>query len=371
MKTAIRGGAVLAVVAAAGCAAWLARGPGPRAATPPAPPVSTTTAPVTRGDVVRRVVVAGTVGYPGQRPVVTRLPAGVFTALPRPGTVVRRGGRLFGVAGVPVVLFYGKVPAYRDFAAGMSDGADVRQLEENLVALGADPSHALRVDTHFSSATGAAIQRWQAASGVPARQRSARVPLGRVVFLPARVRVGEVAVSLGGSAAPGQRVLSATGTTPVVTARVGTDQQQLVHVGDAVRVALPTGEPVAGRVTGISPVAADGGDTAPGTGDDPAPDTGESPTVAVTVAVHLPAKAGRMDQAPAQVQITVEQHKDVLMVPVTALLSAPGGYQVAVVERGVRRLLDVRPGLFDDDAGTVEVTGTGLVNGMTVEVPTS
>jgi peptidoglycan hydrolase-like protein with peptidoglycan-binding domain len=363
MRAAVRGGLVLALIVAVGYAVWLGRGAVPRAATPPVAQVSTTTAQITQGDVVRRVSVAGTVGYDGHYQVVTHLPAGVLTQLPEPGTVAKRGDRLFAVAGTEAVLFYGTVPAYREFAAGMRDGADVRQLEENLVALGADPRHAIRVDNHFATATAAAIRRWQAAAGVPAADRTQTVPLGRVVFLPAAVRVREVPVNVGGSVGPGQPVLSATSTTPVVTVPVGADQQQLVHVGDAVQVSLPTGEPVAGKVTRVSQVAA-----APS---QPPPGTSSNPTVTVTVAVDLPAGVGGLDQAPVQVQITVEQHKGVLMVPVTALLSAAGGYQMTVVTDGLRRLVDVQPGLFDDDAGTVEVTGAGLVEGMAVEVPVS
>ena len=36
-----------------------------------------------------------------------------------------------------------------------------------------------------------------------------------------------------------------------------------------------------------------------------------------------------------------------------------------------RRLVTVRPGLFDEAAGTVEVTGDGLTEGTQVEVPVS
>jgi hypothetical protein len=35
----------------------------------------------------------------------------------------------------------------------------------------------------------------------------------------------------------------------------------------------------------------------------------------------------------------------------------------------LRRLLEVRPGLYDDGAGTVEVADAGLSEGMTVEMP--
>jgi hypothetical protein len=59
----------------------------------------------------------------------------------------------------------------------------------------------------------------------------------------------------------------------------------------------------------------------------------------------------------------------VLLVPVTALLAKPGGgYQVRVLTDDVGQLVDVRPGLYDDATGEVEVSGAGLSDGMTVEV---
>jgi hypothetical protein len=42
-----------------------------------------------------------------------------------------------------------------------------------------------------------------------------------------------------------------------------------------------------------------------------------------------------------------------------------------VIEAGGTRLLDVQPGLYDDTAGTVELTGAGLTQAMNVEVPAS
>jgi archaellin len=95
-------------------------------------------------------------------------------------------------------------------------------------------------------------------------------------------------------------------------------------------------------------------------------------TVPLTITVTLPAGASELDQAPVQVAVTGAQRRNVLLVPVTALLAGPsGGYRIAVMDDTGRRLVTVRPGLFDDAAGTVEVTGDGLAEGALVEVPTS
>ena len=57
--------------------------------------------------------------------------------------------------------------------------------------------------------------------------------------------------------------------------------------------------------------------------------------------------------------------------PVDALLARPDGrYAVEVITAGRRhRLVAVSPGLFDDAAGLVQVTGAGLVAGQHVVVP--
>ena len=355
------GGAGLAV----GAVVWLSAAASPPPAAP-APAVSTATARVTRGDVTQRVQVAGTLGYDGVYPVVSQLPAGILTATAAPGTTVVRGGTLFAVSGVPAVLLYGSTPAYRAFAPGMDDGPDVRVLERNLVALGLDPSHAIRVDDHFGPATADAVRRWQAARGVPRARRTGTVPLGQIVFLPAAVRVGQVVVDSGTTVAPGQRVLSATSTTRVVTARLDVDRLYLVHAGDKVRVALPAGGTVTGTVSRVGQVPVDAG--APGGAGTPGGDG--QVAVPVTIALRLPDGAADLDRAPVQVAVTTDRRSGVLMVPVVALLAKPGGgYQVRVLSGGGARLADVRPGLYDDAAGTVEVAGGGLVEGAIVEVP--
>jgi hypothetical protein len=60
-----------------------------------------------------------------------------------------------------------------------------------------------------------------------------------------------------------------------------------------------------------------------------------------------------------------------LAVPVSALMARSGDrYAVEVVVRdGTHRLVPVRLGLFDDAAGMVQVSGSGLAAGQRVVVP--
>ena len=358
----------VAVAAAVGVVLW--RTAGASSTVDPTAPanVSTTRVAVARGDVTQRVQLSGVLGYDGNWSAVDQLPPGILTSAADPGTAVVRGADLFAVSGTPAVLLYGGSPAYRDFEAGMSDGADVRELEENLVVLGMDPGHAVTVDSHFTSATRAAILRWQTARGLSAAHRTGALRLGEVLFLPAALRVGQQLSTVGSSVGPGTPVLTGTSTSRVVTVQVTADRQSLVHQGDQVLVTLPGAGPVTGSVARIGRVAAaPAGGSGAGGGQGPGP-----ATIPVTVTLQVPPGAGDLDQAPVQVAITVAQHKGVLTVPVTALLARPGGgYQVRVLDGDGRRLVDVRPGLYDDVAGTVEVSGESLSPGQTVEVPAS
>ena len=69
------------------------------------------------------------------------------------------------------------------------------------------------------------------------------------------------------------------------------------------------------------------------------------------------------------VTFVADERKDVLTVPVAALLAlAEGGYGVEVVEGGTRPAsCAVETGMFAD--GRVEVTGDGIAEGMTVGMP--
>jgi len=160
------------------------------------------------------------------------------------GAVVRRGQALYEADGYPVPLWYGTRPAWRAFQLGMTDGADVRQLETNLVTLGYDPNRAITVDRHYSWATAAAVKRWQKATG---RAQTGAVPLGQVAFLPGPMRVATVTATVGAPLPAGTAILTVTSTRPQVTVALETAMQKLVRRGVPLK-ALSYGkvEPAAG-----------------------------------------------------------------------------------------------------------------------------
>jgi multidrug efflux system membrane fusion protein len=68
------------------------------------------------------------------------------------------------------------------------------------------------------------------------------------------------------------------------------------------------------------------------------------------------------------VDFVSQARKNVLAVPVAALLALPnGGYGVQVVDGDATRIVAVKTGMFA--AGKVEVKGAGIKPGTTVGVP--
>ena len=312
----------------------------------------TSVSTITRRLLQSQTNVSATLGYAGSYSV-TGHGGGTITWLPAAGQVIGQGQVLYRVNnGTPVFLLYGRVPAWRALSEGMH-GADVRQLNRALVALGCATRAQLDpASKYFTAGTAYALEKLQARLGLP---QTGTLPLGQAVFLPSAIRVTTVSAALGAPAAG--PVLAATSARHVVTIALDAAQQAQVKPGDKVAITLPTGRVTPGVVSSVGKVA---------TG-------GTSPKVTVIVALAHPRAAGALDQAPVTVSITTASVKDALVVPVAALLSrAAGGYAVEEVSPGGRHhLVPVTLGLFDDAAGLVQVSGAGLAAGQRIVVPAS
>jgi peptidoglycan hydrolase-like protein with peptidoglycan-binding domain len=289
----------------------------------------------------------GELGYGTDTTAVSRL-SGTLTTVPDGGTVVTRGKTLYTVDGLPVVLMHGAMPAYRPLSAG-TEGPDVRQLEENLAALG---HTGFTVDEEFTASTADAVERWQADLGL---EETGVVELGRVMFAPGDVRVDSVAAGAGQPVRPGDTVLTYSGTAKAVTVDLEAADQRVAAKGAAVEITLPDGTTTAGKVERVSTVI------------EPAAGQGQEPTTKVEVVVGLTDQKAAAAYALASVDVTftAEERADVLAVPVAALLAlSEGGYGVEVVEKNRSRYVPVETGLFAD--GLVEISGAGIEEGMTV-----
>jgi peptidoglycan hydrolase-like protein with peptidoglycan-binding domain len=289
-------------------------------------------------DVVRRTTLADArtfpaeVAYEEQAPLSVKV-SGTVTALPAPGTVLGPGDVLCRVDDRPVVLVAGAVPAYRPLRSG-DRGPDVKQLEEGLRAVGFG---GFTPDDRFNGATADAVSLWQKRLGLT---RTGTVELGLVTFREKGLRVGEHKARVGDAAG---LLYDATGTERQVVLTIDRKYQPLAATGKAAGVVV-AGRTVPGTVVRVK--------------------TGEKLTAIVTVADQEALAA----DAPVQVRLVARERKDVLAVPVVALLSLDGDrYGVEVVDGAAVRVVPVEVGLFAQ--GQVEIAGDGIAEGVAVTVP--
>ena len=309
---------------------------------------------VARQTLQQRQALDGTLGY-GRETTLAAAAHGTVTWLPEVGAVLDRGQQVARVDDRPLVLLHGTMPLYRALEPGVR-GPDVRQLKDNLAALG----YPVSGDDRYTAATATSVRAWQKDLG---RERTGVVQPGDVVVVPGPVRVAGHEAALGG-AVPDDLV-RVTGTEHVVTATLAAGDRDRVAVDGAVELGLPGGRTTTGTVTAVSapvaPPAEEGAGGAP-----------PEPEVTVTVRVDDPAVLDGLEHGDVEVRVVSGERADVLTVPVVALLAlAEGGYGVEVVEAdGSTRLVPVQLGMFA--SGRVEVTpegGAALDEGDTVVVP--
>jgi peptidoglycan hydrolase-like protein with peptidoglycan-binding domain len=305
-------------------------------------------AEITRRTLVEQEELDGTIGHGDAVPVVNRR-TGTLTWLAPAGSTVGRGEALYEVDGRKVPLLVGDRPVWRPLGPD-AKGADVRQLEENLVALGHATSRNLDVDDTWTTATTEAVKRWQKAAGL---DQDGTLDLGEFVFLPGAVIIASQSGDPGQDARPGSEVLSATPAAALVTVKLDAAQRGLVSTGDSVDIELPDGTQMPGTIASVG--AVESSDTGMGGGGDE-----------VEVQITPSGDTGDLDGASVAVSIVRRRAENVLAVPVNALLAlAEGGYGVEL--DGTGELLPVDTGLFAD--GKVEISGDGLEPGMKVVVP--
>ena len=359
----------LLVIAGVGYAVWHSRS-SQESATPAASKTSTAT--ITRTNLTETTSYDGVLTFADSRTISSKS-AGTVTGLPAAGASVKQGGVLYSIDAQPTVLMYGSLPMYRTLQSGVSDGADVKQLETDLHALGYDPD-GMTIDTVFDSSTTSAIEAWQTALGV-----TSNVTPAQLQFLPSPIRVQTLTASVGSTAGVASAMYDASGTARIATVSLAAADSTVAKVGEAVKVSLPSGLTVPGKVIEVTTEASSTSSSSSGNGgsggggavnQQGSSSSVSSTKVDVTVAVDDPQALNLPDQTPVTVAFTSNSAKGVLAAPVTALLAlAGGGYAVEVVDSsGSTHLVAVTPGLYAV-GGLVEVTGAGITEGTTVVVP--
>lgn len=364
--------ALIGVIVVAAVVGWLLVAPtsGPRAARTE----NFEVVEVKRQDLTIGVSLQGTLGY-GPREPIPLLADGIVTWLPREGMRAELGDTLLKIDNRPVVLLYGRTPAFRrmtdnEQAADTADdvpaddrsapagrgqrsskngvksepptpvpsvGPDVEQLELGLSKLGYG---GFTVDDTFTSGTAEAVRRWQADLGLPP---TGAVELGDVVFLPGPIRLHPASDAIGKAA--NETSVEQTGTTAMVTAEAS--DTAWATAGTPVDVTFPNGRRTAAAVAGVS-----------------RQDDSESGGGVNAVRFRLQDPPRKIKPGPVTVTYVASRREHVLAVPVTALVAlAEGGYGVQA-EDGT--FVAVTPGLYAD--GLVEIDGD-VREGQRIRVP--
>jgi hypothetical protein len=172
--------------------------------------------------------------------------------------------------------------------------------------------------------------------------------------------------SSGGSASA---VLQTTSTRLIVTVDLSASSQSEAKVGENVTVQMPAGSTVNGKIIAVSSVAQSStgsGSAAAGSGSSGAAggSSGSSSTVPVTITLTGHHTGAGLDQAAVSVNFAQAKARNVLSVPVTALLATSGGAYAVQEVAAPHQLIAVTTGLFA--AGYVQISGSGIYPGLQV-----
>lgn len=386
--------AAVAVVGALGLGGGEDEGPG-------VPSRTGSVVSVTRETLTERTTVDGQLGYGTELPLPVKA-TGTVTWLPEQGSTVERGDELLRVDDRPVTLMYGSLPMYRSLGLTPQDqdqdqeqepegeqdsggrqpgaedgkspspsgspapegtgtgttqasselwGMDVMQFETNLAALGYT---GFTVDERFTTGTAEAVGRWQKSLGLA---ETGTVGVGDVIYSAGKVRIGSTGARLG--SAVGENTLTYTGTARKVIVNASAADASWAVRGSAVTVALPDGTSVKGRVRSV------GTQATPSEGSAGEGGSGQPATIPVTITIEDQKSVGRLESGPVTVEYVGDERKNVLAVPVAALVAlAEGGHGLETADG---RFVAVRTGLFAD--GDVEVSGPAVREGMKVRIP--
>ncbi len=315
------------------------------------------TATITRGDLVGETTVQGNLRYADSYVQKSSF-EGVVTALPTPGTTLGQGDHVYTVAGANSYLLHGAIPAWRAFGEGMSDGQDVTQLENALSELGyfeATPN------AHFDWYTTAAIKRWQKALNLP---QDGTLPLGSVLFAPEDLRVGALKSRVGDTATTETELFAVSSSRQIISANLKLSDQALGVVGNSVTIRLPgSATSTTGTITSVEPPTDKPGDASSSNRE-----ASKERIVPVTITPDDPSALEGLQEASVSLGFTSESRKDVLSVPLGALVALTSEqFGVEVVdEAGAVTRVPVTVGLFAGDR--VEVSGDDIAESHILEL---
>ena len=337
------------------------------AAAEPTPATGLTTVAVESRVLQHTVAARGTIGHETRGKLTTQR-GGTVTTAPSAGTVLAPGTVVVRIDDAPVIALRGELPAWRALEPGMTDGNDVRQLEQALGDAGMSPG---KVDATFTTTTEAAVKRWQKAVGA---EQTGRIALGDVVFLPEDLRVATTSVEAGDRVEAGAQLGSLGVQSPSLSVVLQPSDGERVHADARVSVSLPSGTTTPGTVVTVGPVRqpATASSGSSGSGPDAGSGSGSGsgsskPELPVLIRFDDPAAVEGLDQSVVKVDIDAGAEPEGLVVPVAAILAAAcDSSAVQVVAKGTVTTRVVELGAT---AGGDVVISSGLREGELVVVP--
>jgi len=268
------------------------------------------------------------------------------------------------------VAMYGQQPAWRSFEIGMSEGLDIFQLEQNLVALGYDETNSVLVDQEFDEHSRKAIETMQSLLGVSV---TGELKFRDILFVPgpsvvqysdshAEIGVGIITSTPILSLIPIEKIIKNTGDEEVtkslqkVNTSIEVVNKNLVELDLIVSIELPDESIISGTISDIGDIAVI-----------PQGNQGE-PYLEIIISLEDTVSLPEWTGATVTVSVTKKLASGVLAAPVTSLLAIlGGGYAIEIIENSVSRLVPVSVGLYAD--GWVEIKGDGIKVGTEVVVP--
>ena len=257
---------------------------------------------------------------------------------------------------------YGSVPAYRNMQSG-DTGTDITQLQRSLAELGYNPGS---TDGTFGSATLTAVEDWQKADGLSV---TGVVDLGQVVFIGGTSRVIAQLATVGDATTSGTQIMTIGPESPIVTTSESSTQLGLLTQGQTVEVQLPDNSIVPGKVTSVG--GSTGSSSSSGSSGGSGGGSGaSSSSTAATVALNNPALGNSIAGSSVNVIVTTDSVRNVLAVPLGALLATSSGQFIVQVPTASGTLSDVKvnPTVYDDTRGIVAVPSANLTPGERVVV---
>ncbi len=244
------------------------------------------------------------------------------------------GEELLRLDGRPMLTVAGDTPYWRPLDRLATDGPDIEALEQFLVDAGYEPG---TVNQDFSTTTESALEQWQEDNGYPVDGRFLPTDLA-VADWPATV--GEVAVDVGDSVAPGQPLVQLVERDLTVTVGVDPTDRSRLDLGLPATITVTASDiEAAGSIIELAD----------------APEVDGQGIERYRGEVAIEGDLDLVEGAAVRVEVTLAEVADALVVPVASVsLDGSGTEEVRI--------------LAPDGTLTRVPVVTGLTEGALVEV---